>query len=82
MLTPVSAVRTFVHDMATTKTTRISVRLPVEVAAAIEQDAAFSNQSVGTLLRDLLTRRYTAPVDARKVITVARRSDNEPWELQ
>lgn len=59
MFTTVFAGRSIAFDMRTTKSTTIAVRVPVEIADAVRQDAEGLGLSPGGLLRHLLEARYS-----------------------
>lgn len=59
------------HEMATTKTTTIAVRVSNDLAEKLATDATDLGMSPGAFLRRLLETRYSSR-------PVARRSDDEP----
>jgi hypothetical protein len=63
--------------MATDKTKSVSGRVPVEVAEALERDALELGLKPGSLLRQLLEGRYSAPARARKADRQAAKEDSE-----
>lgn len=51
--------------MSTTKTRTIAVRVPTEIAEALQQDADELNTTPGKLLRTMLEGRYSLRREAR-----------------
>ena len=63
--------------MATDKTRSVSARVPVDVADALEADAAEIGTKPGALLRSILTRRYRVAGHVRNSDGRARKIDDD-----
>lgn len=76
VFTKVFAFRTLRHGMVTTKTKTIAVRVPIDTAKALEDDAEELNSTPGKILRQMLEGRYSAPRTSRKSVDTARNEEH------